>query len=384
QTDYGTGHMSSSKQTDYGTGHDFEEFIEELLNQNGIHAKVPDYDSVEKSYSTKSTRYKSDDDFKFYIENLLSGNRILVNSFNSRKDKIDIIATFNRQIILIHLSNSSDVNSLKGLQTSVSRFGEGILSVIVQNSEHFNNSSTKNERSYHKIKIVTEKMIVNYIKNRVKNNYKRTSHKKYANPIGRRENDVWSGSKQKIGDNVSWICSECTYINNPIMPDCEMCSTARTATNNFIEEINTTNQLEIQDYISTARTTKNKSFEEINTTNQLEIQDYISTARTTKNKSFEEINNINQLENQDYISTERPAKNNFIEAINEHENQDYISTTQPAKYNFLDAINQLDKHNNFFFEPMAEISKNKNLCLEQQWDCPECTLINESDVVMCI
>ncbi|CAG8519190.1 43588_t:CDS:1, partial [Gigaspora margarita] len=256
--------------------------------------------------------------------------------------------------------------------------------VIVQNSETFNNSSIKNERSYRKIKIVTEKMIVNYIKNRVKNNYKRTSHKKYANAIGRRENDVWSGSKQKIGDNVSWICSECTYINNPIMPDCEMCSTVRTAKNNFIEEINTINQLENQDYISTARTTKKNFFEEINTVNQLENQDYISTARTAKNNFFEEINTINQLENQDYISTERPAKNNFIEAINEHENQDYISTAGPAKYNFIEAINQLEKYDNFFFEPIAEISKNNNLCLEQQWDCPVCTLINESDVVMCI
>ncbi|CAG8839154.1 17527_t:CDS:2, partial [Gigaspora margarita] len=110
--------MSLSKKTDYGTGHDFEEFIEELLNQNGIHAN---------SHSVKPTRYKSDDDFKFHIENLLSGNRILVNSFNSRKDKIDIIATFNRQIILIHISNSSDVNTFKGLQTSICRFGEGIL-----------------------------------------------------------------------------------------------------------------------------------------------------------------------------------------------------------------------------------------------------------------
>ncbi|CAG8820867.1 863_t:CDS:2, partial [Gigaspora rosea] len=98
--------------------------------------------------TSKPTRYKSDDDFKFYIENLLSGNRILVNSFNNRKDKIDFIATFNRQIILIHVSNSSDLNTLKGLQTSVSRFGEGILSVIVQNSENFHNSSIKNERSY--------------------------------------------------------------------------------------------------------------------------------------------------------------------------------------------------------------------------------------------
>ncbi|RIB23952.1 hypothetical protein C2G38_2032284 [Gigaspora rosea] len=428
--------MSLSKQTDYGTGHDFEEFIEELLNKNGIHANVTSYKqgdngidifatfnkqiiliqckniskpidanvlkhfqasvyrfgepilsiivynseklknynspltkgarlwwkavcpeiqiasekmivtciqkilqndeselnfgslkldseseeessgqellySKEKSHSAKSTRYKSDDDFKFYIENLLSGNRILVNSFNNRKDKIDIIATFNRQIILIHLSNSSNVNNLKGLQTSVSRFGEGILSVIVQNSEIFNNSSIKNERSYHKIKIVTEKMIVNYIKNRVKNNYKRPSHKKYE----RRENEVWSCSKQ-ISDKVSWICPECTYINNPLMSDCEMCATARTAKNNFIEEINT----------------------------------------------------INQLENQDYISTARPAKNSFIEeinAMNHHVSQDY------QDYSFL--------------EPMvAGISKNKNLCLEQQWDCPDCTLINESDVVMCI
>ncbi|KAF0559890.1 hsp70 family protein [Gigaspora margarita] len=349
--------MSLSKQTDYGTGARLwwkavcpeihqkilqneeselnfgslaltSESEEELSEQEQLY-------SVEKSHSAKPSRYKSDDDFKFYIENLLSGNRILVNSFNNRKDKIDIIATFNRQIILIHASNSSDVDTLKGLQTSVARYGEGILSVIVQNSEIFNNSSIKNERSYRKIKIVTEKMIVNYIKNRLKNNYKKTLNIKYglsANTIGRRENDVWSGSKRKIGDSVSWICSECTYINNPIMPDCEMCSTARTAKNNFIEEINT----------------------------------------------------INQLENQDYISTERPAKDKFIEAINEIENQDYISTARPAKYNFLEAINQLEKHDNFFFEPMAEISKNKNLCLEQQWDCPECTLINESDVVMCI
>ncbi|CAG8822476.1 11068_t:CDS:1, partial [Gigaspora margarita] len=51
--------------------------------------------------------------------------------------KIDIIATFNRQIILIHISNSSDINTLKGFQTSVSQFEEGILSVIIQNSENF-------------------------------------------------------------------------------------------------------------------------------------------------------------------------------------------------------------------------------------------------------
>ncbi|RIB23954.1 hypothetical protein C2G38_2139484 [Gigaspora rosea] len=433
--------MSLSKQTDYGTGHNFEEFIEELLNQNGIHANVVSYKqgdngidiiatfnrqiiliqckntgkpidaniiknfqasvyrfgepilsiivynseklknyncpltksarlwwkavcpeiqiasekmivtciqkilqseeselnfeslkldseseelseleqeqlySVEKSHSVKPTCYKSDDDFKFQIENLLSGNRILVNSFNSRKDKIDIIATFNRQIILIHLSNSSDVNTFKGLQTSVYRFGEGILSIIVQNSENFNNPSIKNERSYRKIKIITEKKIVNYIKNSLtKKNFKKTSHKKYglsANAIERRDNDVWSCSKQ-ISDKVSWICPECTYINNPLMPDCEMCSTARTAKNNFIEEINT----------------------------------------------------INQLENQDYISTARPAKNRFIEEIN--------------------TMNQLVNQDYSFLEPMvAKISKNKNLCLEQ-WDCPDCTLINESDVVMCI
>ncbi|CAG8764545.1 26201_t:CDS:1, partial [Gigaspora rosea] len=121
---------------------------------------------------------------------------------------------------------------------------------------------------------------------------------------------------KQISDKVSWICPECTYINNPLMSDCEMCATARTAKNNFIEEINT----------------------------------------------------INQLENQDYISTARPAKNSFIEeinAMNHHVSQDY------QDYSFL--------------EPMvAGISKNKNLCLEQQWDCPDCTLINESDVVMCI
>ncbi|CAG8484862.1 11640_t:CDS:2 [Gigaspora rosea] len=402
--------MSLSKQTDYGTGHDFEEFIEELLNQNGIHANVVSYKQGDngidiiatfnrqiiliqckntgkpidaniiknfqasvyrfgepilsiivynseklknyncpltksarlwwkavcpeiqiasekmivtciqkilqkKSHSVKPTCYKSDDDFKFQIENLLSGNRILVNSFNSRKDKIDIIATFNRQIILIHLSNSSDVNTFKGLQTSVYRFGEGILSIIVQNSENFNNPSIKNERSYRKIKIITEKKIVNYIKNSLtKKNFKKTSHKKYglsANAIERRDNDVWSCSKQ-ISDKVSWICPECTYINNPLMLDCEMCATARTAKNNFIEEINT----------------------------------------------------INQLENQDYISTARPAKNRFIEEIN--------------------TMNQLVNQDYSFLEPMvAKISKNKNLCLEQ-WDCPDCTLINESDVVMCI
>ncbi|CAG8820739.1 16244_t:CDS:1, partial [Gigaspora rosea] len=84
--------MSLSKQTDYGTGHDFEEFIEELLNKNGIHANV--------------TSYKQGD------------------------NGIDIFATFNKQIILIQCKNISkpiDANVLKHFQASVYRFGEPIL-----------------------------------------------------------------------------------------------------------------------------------------------------------------------------------------------------------------------------------------------------------------
>ncbi|CAG8806035.1 869_t:CDS:2, partial [Racocetra persica] len=112
--------------------------------------------------------YKNGQDIKRHIENLLNQNGIQANLFPQRRgdNGIDIIATFNRKIILIKCINVSGPirdNILRDFQASVYRFGEGILNVIVYNNEELNNSLIKNEGS--SLEIVNEKMIVQYIKN---------------------------------------------------------------------------------------------------------------------------------------------------------------------------------------------------------------------------
>ncbi|CAG8854397.1 22599_t:CDS:1, partial [Gigaspora margarita] len=124
--------MSLSKQTDYGTDHDFEEFIEKLLNQNGIHANV--------------VSYKQED------------------------NRIYIIAIFNKQIILIKCKTTGkpiDANIIKNFQALIYQFGEPILSIIVYNSEklkNFNYPLTIDVKLWWKtvcpeIQIASEKMI---------------------------------------------------------------------------------------------------------------------------------------------------------------------------------------------------------------------------------
>ncbi|CAG8733297.1 10665_t:CDS:2, partial [Cetraspora pellucida] len=250
----------SSKQRNYSAGHEFELQIERLLNKNGIQARiVPLQDELsfeEKATSTKQTLSKTEIDFKRYIEKLLNENKILANSFYRRDednrregDKIDLIATFNRQIILIHVSSIFNKNILKDFQTSVYQFGEGILSVIVYNS---NNPLSKNEGLCSKVKVVTEKMLVSCIKNNLsltntsqhdelfetsvpyENGY--NIDQEVSSSTESRRND-FSSNNEQIGNShinnndASWSCPECTCENRPLALQCEGCMNVRPTQN---------------------------------------------------------------------------------------------------------------------------------------------------------
>ncbi|CAG8597243.1 3906_t:CDS:1, partial [Racocetra fulgida] len=85
------------------------------------------------------------------------------------------MATFNKQLVIIQCKNVGKpigINIIKNFQASVTRFAEGTLCIIVYNSKKLSNHRyylTKNAKSWWenlcpKIKIVTEKTIVNCIK----------------------------------------------------------------------------------------------------------------------------------------------------------------------------------------------------------------------------
>ncbi|CAG8635322.1 12558_t:CDS:2, partial [Racocetra fulgida] len=116
--------------------------------------------------------------FERQIEKLLNKHEIKAHIFPCRQGDggIDIIATFKRRNILIQCKNvgsSIDVNKLKIFETSVSRFGKEVLSVIVYNSKKLkNNPLTTNAETWRKgscpnICIETEKTIVDCIKNKI-------------------------------------------------------------------------------------------------------------------------------------------------------------------------------------------------------------------------
>ncbi|CAG8749570.1 16816_t:CDS:1, partial [Dentiscutata heterogama] len=78
--------------------------------------------------------------FEHRIASLLNRNGIKAHVFPSEQgdNGIDIIATYNRQIILIQCKNTVKllgVKILRDFQASVHRFGDAILSVVVYNSK---------------------------------------------------------------------------------------------------------------------------------------------------------------------------------------------------------------------------------------------------------
>ncbi|CAG8717630.1 2818_t:CDS:1, partial [Dentiscutata heterogama] len=138
------------------------------------------------THSVKQINYRSGQ-HKRFIENLLNENAIITNIFPQRRgdNGIDIIATFNRKIILIKCINFNNPiydNVLREFQASIHRFGEGILSIIVYNSEESDNPLIrKNKGSHSKVKILNEKTIINYIKNNLTK--KTPDHSKIASHL---------------------------------------------------------------------------------------------------------------------------------------------------------------------------------------------------------
>ncbi|CAG8713839.1 19610_t:CDS:2 [Racocetra persica] len=207
-----------------------ETIVRSRLGQSGLSFK-------EKPNYTNPTSNKSENDFKRYVERLLNENKVLTNSFdrredNRRGDKIDFIATYNRQIILINVSRTFDKKILKDFQTSVDQYGEGILGVIVYSSH---NPLSKNEGLGSEVKIVTEKMLVNCIKDNLSSD--RTRILFYDELFANDENDYNLGqdssstsecemcSNERPDQNTSrqWDCPRCTFTNQGDVIMCEAC-----------------------------------------------------------------------------------------------------------------------------------------------------------------
>ncbi|CAG8669172.1 23641_t:CDS:2 [Gigaspora rosea] len=129
----GGAELSRSTVSNYTLGHDFETKLAKLLNENGLVANI---------ITCKSGDYG-----------------------------IDIIATFNQQIILIqvkNIENSIGAPELQKIESSFKRFGEQIMGIIVYNSEKLKNPLTRNANIWWKsccpeIKIMNEKEIVNFL-----------------------------------------------------------------------------------------------------------------------------------------------------------------------------------------------------------------------------
>ncbi|RIB18304.1 hypothetical protein C2G38_2036992 [Gigaspora rosea] len=131
-------------------------------------------DEIEEIKPKSTTNYRRGHDFEWKISKLLSKDGILSNVIPCRRgDKgIDIIATFNRRIILIQCKNQANpigIDIIMKFQSAVHRFGDSVLSIIVYNSEKLNNPLTQDAKEFHQgscpeIKVVNDQEIVDCIK----------------------------------------------------------------------------------------------------------------------------------------------------------------------------------------------------------------------------
>ncbi|KAF0405064.1 Restriction endonuclease [Gigaspora margarita] len=131
-------------------------------------------EEIEEIKPKSTTNYRIGHDFEWKISKLLSKNGILSNVIPCRRgDKgIDIIATFNRRIVLIQCKNQANpinIDIIMKFQSAVHRFGDNVLSIIVYNSEKLNNFLTQQAKEFHQgscpeIKVVSDQEIVDCIK----------------------------------------------------------------------------------------------------------------------------------------------------------------------------------------------------------------------------
>ncbi|CAG8728334.1 30420_t:CDS:2 [Gigaspora margarita] len=117
-------------------------------------------------------------DFENKLAKLLNKNRLIANiiSCNPGNYSVNIIASFNHQIVLIQCKNvkkSIGSPELQKIESAFERFGKEVLGIIVYNSEKLKNPLTKQANSWWKsccseIKIMNEHEIICFFKNKQK------------------------------------------------------------------------------------------------------------------------------------------------------------------------------------------------------------------------
>ncbi|CAG8817561.1 34388_t:CDS:1, partial [Gigaspora margarita] len=125
-----------------------------------------------------------DYDFENKLAKSLNENRLITNiiSCNPGDYGVDIIASFNHQIVLIQCKNvekSIGSSKLQKIESAFGRFGKDVLEIIIYNSEKLKNSLTKQANSWWKsccpeIKIMNEHEIICFFKNKQKKIGKKT------------------------------------------------------------------------------------------------------------------------------------------------------------------------------------------------------------------
>ncbi|RIB08148.1 hypothetical protein C2G38_2212389 [Gigaspora rosea] len=129
-------------------------------------------------------------DFENKLAKLLNENGLIANiiSCNPGDYSVDIIASFNYQIILIQCKNvekSIGSPELQKIESAFRRFGKEVLGIIVYNSEKLKNPLMKQANIWWKsccpeIKIMNEHKIICFFKNKQKKTEKKTIE--YLNP----------------------------------------------------------------------------------------------------------------------------------------------------------------------------------------------------------
>ncbi|CAG8791083.1 22657_t:CDS:1, partial [Dentiscutata erythropus] len=124
-----------------------------------------------------------DHEFENKLVKLLNENGLIANIISCKQEDfgVDIIATFNQQVIIIQVKNIEKAigsSELQKIQLSFKRFGDEILGIIVYNSKKLSNPLMKSAKIWFdgccpEIKIMNKKEILNFFKDNKKRNKRR-------------------------------------------------------------------------------------------------------------------------------------------------------------------------------------------------------------------